>query len=117
MGCAQSHPFSRGRTHVSSTDPNNPPVMDPRDFFHPADLEIMARHVQALENKLRVSKRLAPILKPDSKRNHPDEIQVRELKGAKKCIIDTAPSECHACGSTAMLPREKGGVVDPKLVV
>lgn len=117
LGCAQSHPFSRGSTHISSADASSPPQIDPRYFSHPADLEIMARHVQALETKLRASKELAPFFKPDGKRNHPDSFHIGKLEGAKRYVLDTATSSYHTCGSTAMLPREKGGVVDTELVV
>lgn len=117
LGCAQSHPFSRGSTHVASADAAEPPRIDPRFFSHPADLEILARHVQALENKLRASEELSPFFKPDGRRNHPDSFHVGDLEGAKRYVLDTATSSYHTCGSAAMLPREKGGVVDPKLVV
>ena len=44
LGCAQSHPFSRGSSHITSADINDDPAIDPRYFSHPADLELMARH-------------------------------------------------------------------------
>lgn len=117
LGCAQSHPFSRGATHISSSDIDAVPNIDPRYFSHPADLEIMARHVKALDTVLRPSAQLAPFFKPGGKRNHPDAFNVGDLEGAKKYVLDTATAAYHACGSAAMLPREKGGVVDSKLVV
>ncbi len=117
LGCIQSHPFSRGTTHISSADINAVPDINPGYFSHPADLEIMARHLQALDTKLRPSEHLARFLKPDGKRNHPDAFQVGDLEGAKRYVLDTATSAYHSCGSAAMMPKEKGGVVDPKLVV
>lgn len=117
LGCVQSHPFSRGTTHISSIDIDATPDIDPCYFSHPADLEIMARHVQALDTKLRHSEPLARFLKPDGRRNHPDAFHVGDLEGAKTYVLDTATTAYHGCGSAAMLPREKGGVVDPKLVV
>lgn len=117
LGCVQSHPFSRGTTHISSTDIDATPDIDPCYFSHPADLEIMARQVQALDTRLRHSGPLARFLKPDGKRNHPDAFHVGDLEGAKKYVLDTVTTAYHGCGSAAMLPREKGGVVDPKLVV
>ncbi|TGJ87562.1 hypothetical protein E0Z10_g1199 [Xylaria hypoxylon] len=117
LGCVQSHPFSRGTTHISSADINAVPDINPSYFSHPADLEIMARHLQALDTKLRPSEQLAHYLKPDGKRNHPDAFHVGDLEGAKKYVLDTATSAYHSCGSAAMLPRERGGVVDPKLFV
>ncbi|KAI0887804.1 uncharacterized protein GGS22DRAFT_154340 [Annulohypoxylon maeteangense] len=117
LACVQSHPFSRGTTHISSADIDAVPSIDPRYFSHPADLEIMARHVQSLDTQLRPSKPLAAFFKPDGKRNHPDAFHIGDLDGAKKYILDTAVTAYHSCGSAAMLPREKGGVVDPRLVV
>lgn len=117
LGCAQSHPFSRGSTHISSADPDAPPAIDPRYLSHPADLEIFARHVRALETELRPSAALAPFFKPEGRRNHPDAFHVGDLEGAKKYVLDTATTAYHSCGSAAMLPREKGGVVSPELVV
>ncbi|KAI0411887.1 hypothetical protein F5X98DRAFT_380296 [Xylaria grammica] len=117
LGCVQSHPFSRGTTHISSADVNAAPDINPSYFSHPADLEILARHLQDLDTKLRPAQQLAHFLKPDGKRNHPDAFHVRDLEGAKKYVLDTTTSAYHGCGSAAMLPREKGGVVDPKLVV
>ncbi|KAI0401766.1 hypothetical protein F4802DRAFT_618455 [Xylaria palmicola] len=117
LGCIQSHPFWRGSSHISSADVNAVPDIDPSYFSHPADLEILARHLQALDTKLRPSEPLARFLKPDGKRNHPDAFHVGDLEGAEKYVIDTATSAHHTCGSAAMLPRGKGGVVDSKLVV
>jgi choline dehydrogenase-like flavoprotein len=116
LGCSQSHPFSRGSSHICSADVNAVPNIDPRYFSHPADLEIMARHVQALE-MLRQTKELAPFFKPDGKRNHPDSFHIKGLEGAKKYVLDTALTTYHTCGTAAMLPKQKGGVVDVRLVV
>ena len=117
LGCIPSHPFSRGSTHISSADVDAMPDIDPGYLSHPADLEIMARHVQALDTKLRTSAELAPFFKPNGMRNHPDAHHIQDLEGAKKYVLDTATAAYHACGSAAMLPREKGGVVDSNLVV
>lgn len=116
LGTSQSRPFSRGRTHISSADAAAGPDIDPGYFSHPADLEIMARHVQALE-KLRHTKELAPYFKADGKRNHPDSFHIGDIEGAKKYVLDTATSTYHTCGTAAMLPKSKGGVVDANLKV
>lgn len=116
LGCSQSHPFSRGRTHIASSDAADVPCIDPGYFSHPLDLEILARHVQALES-LRHTKELQPFFKPDGKRNHVDAYNVRDLDSAKKYVLDTATSTYHGCGTAAMLPKDKGGVVDSRLLV
>ena len=119
LGCLQSHPFSRGSAHITSADADAPPRIDPRYLSHPADLEILARHVRALDTQLRTAAPLAALLKPDGRRNHPDAFKVggSDLEGAKKYVRDTAVTAYHSCGTAAMLPRDKGGVVDPQLVV
>ncbi|KAK6217967.1 putative NRPS-like protein biosynthetic cluster [Pestalotiopsis sp. IQ-011] len=116
LGCSQTHPFSRGSAHIASADPEAKPEIDPRYFSHPADLEIMARHVQALD-KLRHAPELKSFFKEDGRRNHPDAFEVASLEGAKKYVLDTATTTYHACGTAAMLPKEKNGVVDPQLLV
>ncbi|KAH9910021.1 putative GMC oxidoreductase [Xylariomycetidae sp. FL2044] len=117
LGCVQSHPFSRGCTHISSADADAAPVIDPRYLSHPADLEIMARHLQSVETILRYAEPLASFFKPDGQRNHPDSFHVGDLEIAKKYILDTAVTDYHGCGTAAMKPREKGGVVNPELTV
>lgn len=116
FGCFQSHPLSRGATHISSADVDAVPEIDPRYFSHPADLEILAQNVQALED-LRQTKAFGAFLKPDGKRNHPDAFHIGTLEGAKKYVLDTASNTFHVCGTAAMLPKDKGGVVDTNLFV
>ncbi|SPO06800.1 related to alcohol oxidase [Cephalotrichum gorgonifer] len=116
LGCCQSYPLSRGASHISSADVDAVPDIDPRYFSNTADLDIMAQHLQAVEG-LRHTKELAPFFRADGKRNHPDALLVGDLEGAKKYILDTAATAYHLCGTAALMPREKGGVVDPQLIV
>jgi choline dehydrogenase-like flavoprotein len=66
---------------------------------------------------LRQTKELAPFFKPNGKRNQADAFNIKDLEGAQKYVLDTATTAYHTCGTAAMLPKEKGGVVDEKLVV
>lgn len=116
LGCSQTHALSRGNTHIASANAEDKPIIDPRYFSHPADLEIMARHLQSLES-LRHTKELAPFFKVNGARNHPDAFKISDLGEAKKYVRDTASTTYHLCGTAIMLPREKGGVVDAKLKV
>ncbi|KAJ3540462.1 hypothetical protein NM208_g5055 [Fusarium decemcellulare] len=109
LGCLLSQPFSRGASHISSPNVDAMPDIDPRLLSHLADLDIMAHHVQNLE-KLRKTKELAAFLKPDAHK-------IGELEGAKKYTRDTATTTYHCCGTAAMFPRDKGGVVDINLIV
>lgn len=116
LGCSQCHPFSRGSTHIVSEDPKASPDIDPRYFSHPADLEIMACHLQGTD-ALRRAPGLAKFFKEDGQRNHPDAFAIADLEAAKKYVRDTATTNYHMCGTTAMMPKEKGGVLNPRLMV
>ncbi|KAJ5546170.1 glucose-methanol-choline oxidoreductase [Penicillium frequentans] len=115
LGVIQGIPFSRGSSHISSANSGDKPNIDPRYFSHPLDLEIMARNLLDVE-KLHKAEPLSQFLKPNGRRNHPDAF-LTDLESAKKYLRDTATTSYHFCGTAAMLPREKGGVVDEKLRV
>ncbi|KAJ5176184.1 glucose-methanol-choline oxidoreductase [Penicillium canariense] len=115
LGLIQSIPFSRGHVHISSADPSNAPAIDPRYLSHPLDLDILSRNLLDLE-RLHQAEPLAPFLKPNGRRNHPDAF-LTDLDSAKRYIRDTATTTYHSCGTAAMLPRESGGVVDDRLRV
>ncbi|CEJ92598.1 hypothetical protein VHEMI08239 [[Torrubiella] hemipterigena] len=116
LGFSQSHPFSRGATHITLADATALPSIDPRYLSHPANLQVMALHLQQLE-QFRHSQHLAPFFKSGGKRNHPNALHIAEVDKAKEYILDTATTTYHSCGTAAMLPKEKGGVVDDRLKV
>ena len=115
LGVTLSHPLSRGSSHITSSDPAKDPQIDPRYFSHPLDIEVMARHTQALET-LAATQPFASYLKPNGRRNHATAY-VKDLQAAKDYLQTTAFSNNHPVGTCAMLPREKGGVVDTSLKV
>ncbi|KAL3454890.1 glucose-methanol-choline oxidoreductase [Aspergillus insuetus] len=115
LGLETNLPFSRGNAHISSADPAAKQVIDPRYFSHPLDLEIMARNLLDVERLHRVAP-LSNFIKPNGRRNHPDAF-LSDLESTKKYLRDTAKTAYHFCGTAAMLPREKGGVVDERLRV
>ncbi|KAL2793769.1 glucose-methanol-choline oxidoreductase [Aspergillus keveii] len=115
LGLETNLPFSRGNAHISSADPAAKQVIDPRYFSHPLDLEIMARNLLDVERLHKVAP-LSNFIKPNGRRNHPDAF-LSDLESAKKYLRDTAKTAYHFCGTAAMLPREKGGVVDEQLKV
>lgn len=116
FGLILTHPLSRGSTHISSDSIDAMPHIDPQYLSHPADLELAARHLQAIEG-LRNAKALSAYLKPNGQRNHEDAFKIDTIEGAKKYFVDTATTAYHFCGTAAMLPRAKGGVVDSALRV
>ncbi|KAK2735823.1 hypothetical protein FQN57_001100 [Myotisia sp. PD_48] len=115
LGLSQCIPFSRGNTHISSSSPTDKPCINPRFFSHPLDLEIMSRNLLDVE-RLQKLDAFSKYFKPDGQRNHPDAL-LTDLESAKKYLRDTAATTYHSSGTAAMLPREKGGVVDQNLIV
>jgi choline dehydrogenase-like flavoprotein len=75
----------------------------------------MARNLLDVERLHKVAP-LSNFIKPNGRRNHPDAF-LSDLESAKKYLRDTAKTAYHFCGTAAMLPREKGGVVDEQLKV
>ncbi|KAL2808458.1 glucose-methanol-choline oxidoreductase [Aspergillus granulosus] len=115
LGFETNFLFSRGNVHITSADPTVQQAVDPRYFSHPLDLEIMARNLLDVERLHKVAP-LSNYFKPNGRRNHGDAF-LTDLESAKKYILDTAKTAYHYCGTAAMLPREKGGVVDERLKV
>ncbi|PIG85030.1 glucose-methanol-choline (gmc) oxidoreductase [Aspergillus arachidicola] len=108
VGLFPSFPFSRGSVHIQSADPASSPQIDPKYLNHPSDLDSMVRHVQHLQGILH-SARLQRFVDAPPPQDRAALAQlVREAMA-----IPTA----HACGTAAMLPREKGGVVASDLKV
>ncbi|KAL5339807.1 GMC oxidoreductase [Aspergillus crustosus] len=110
-----NRPFSRGHVHILSSDPYAAPVFDPIFFSHPIDLEIHARHTQWLET-LAATEPMASLIKPGGRRLHSDK-RVDDLETARELTRDHIVAHYHVTGTTAMAPREKGGVVDTRLKV
>lgn len=111
-----NHPFSRGSVHIQSPGPEDAPVVDPKTMSHPLDLELHARHTLILE-KLRDTSPLRELFKENGRRLHNDGKRIETLEEAKEAVRARYTPHYHVCGTAAMMPRESGGVVDPKLKV
>ncbi|KAI0839568.1 putative GMC oxidoreductase [Hypoxylon sp. FL0890] len=116
IGASLQYPLSRGKTHISSSDPSAAPVIDPRYLSHPLDIEIYARHLMVIEI-IAKTRPFSDYIKPGGRRAQPGEAKVDTLEKAKAYIRETALTDNHLVGTCAMLPREKGGVVDHRLRV
>ncbi len=115
IGVCLLQPFSRGNTHLTSADPKQNPSIDPQYLTKELDVEIFARHLQYLQTIIKTQP-LASFLKPGGKRSSPN-IDLKELDAVKEFVQTTAISNWHPVGTCAMLPREKGGVVNERLIV
>jgi choline dehydrogenase-like flavoprotein len=110
-----NHPFSRGSVHISSGDVNSLPVWDPAYNTNPLDMELFARSMQFVEKLVDSKSPFGSLLKEGGKRL--PEIRADDLENAKEIVRQRQISVFHVSGSCAMLPREKGGVVDDRLRV
>ncbi|KAI4204974.1 MAG: hypothetical protein LQ350_000826 [Teloschistes chrysophthalmus] len=115
FGLMQSIPFSRGSTHIVSPSPDENPRIDPRFYSNAQDLDIMAHHLLTLEGFPRAGP-VSSFFKPDGQKP-PSNIAITDLESAKAYLRKNAVTTYHTCGTAAMLPKHKGGVVDQDLKV
>lgn len=110
-----NHPFSRGSVHITSGDVKDLPAWNPNYNSNPLDMELFARSVQFVERLVEPSSPFGALLKEGGKRM--PEIRATDIETAKEIVRERQISVFHVAGSCAMLPREKGGVVDDHLRV
>ncbi|KAJ3515029.1 hypothetical protein NLJ89_g2024 [Agrocybe chaxingu] len=100
--------LSRGRTHISSSDPLALPAIDPGYYAHPLDF---ATHVRSIELGRKML-RTAPL---DT--IYEEEYEPGPDRSVESYAREVAASDNHVVGSLAMMPQELGGVVDTRLRV
>lgn len=108
-----SYPLPRRSVHIQSANPQGAPMIDHGMLRHPVDLELHARHSMWLE-KVSEAEPMASLLKKGGERLHTTE-PLTELEKVKEICKELLLSVYHISGTCAMMPREDGGVVDPKL--
>ncbi|KJK77220.1 hypothetical protein H634G_07527 [Metarhizium anisopliae BRIP 53293] len=110
-------PFARGNVHISSSDPTAMPIINPNFFMLDWDLDSMI----AVAKYIRTSFSAGPLGKLVEGVTIPDPAVVGDDASDaawKKWLLDGHyRSNFHPVGTAAMMPREKGGVVDNKLKV
>lgn len=112
--------LSRGSVHINSSDPTAHPTIDPAYFTHPLDLDMMARATLHILTFTTIEP-LKSVLRRDA---HGGLVGSQAggklpstLEEAKDFVRANTATEYHPVGTCAMLPREKGGVVDSELRV
>ncbi|KAJ7596305.1 alcohol oxidase [Mycena floridula] len=114
FGIFGNYPFSRGSIHAISDDPRVDPAIDPHYFEHDSDLQVLLELIK-FSRKIAQTEVFAEILDSPDAMNPSVNLQTdAELINWVK---DSLASGLHTVGSLSMLPREKGGVVDPQLKV
>lgn len=105
-------PLSRGSVKISSTDPLQQPVIDFRTASDPVDLDLAT----ALFEKGRdimsapAMRALGPKMAAPFAGAGGDELK-------RLLTANMSPSNAHSCCTAAMVPKEKGGVVDTEMQV
>ncbi|RYP13492.1 hypothetical protein DL765_006867 [Monosporascus sp. GIB2] len=107
-------PFSRGFVEARSPSvfENQPPVIDPRYCSHAFDCEVLLLGLDINERLIRTAPMAA--LEPAPAFGS-DEVQDRAV--LDETMRRMVMSESHPSGTAAMMPLDKGGVVDPSLRV
>ncbi|RYP01428.1 hypothetical protein DL764_006221 [Monosporascus ibericus] len=115
IGAMLSQPLSRGCVHISSANIADNPIIDPNYLSNPVDLEVLAYHMLYLET-IATSPPFRNLLKHPINRRDPAS-HLTNVESAKRYIRTSAISMWHMAGTCAMLPRERGGVVNTALKV
>ncbi|KAM3072529.1 hypothetical protein ACMFMG_009325 [Clarireedia jacksonii] len=116
---SQNFPLSRGSVHIASSNAQDKPIIDPKYLSHPLDIELLARQVQFFHHLISTAP-FSHNFKPGGKRIPEYGFQDNReptVEEAKRIVKNHLLSHFHPVGSCAMLPREKGGVVDTELRV
>jgi len=108
------HPHSHGSVHISSQNVTDQPAIEPAVYSSNVDRHVLLRATQ-LANEM--AKR-PPFGKFLGKRIQPPEGEMMMTESDwDKFVGESTQTCCHSIATCAMLPRDKGGVVDEKLRV
>ncbi|KAF8600635.1 alcohol oxidase [Ceratobasidium sp. AG-I] len=107
--CTDLHTFSRGQIHANSTDPTVKPTIDPKYLSVEHDLWYLSRAVAYTRN-ITAAQPLASIIEseviPGSNVTTPEQVE--------SWLKPNFRTMSHFVGTSAALPKAKGGVVDPR---
>ncbi|KAI5779604.1 hypothetical protein EDC01DRAFT_633896 [Geopyxis carbonaria] len=108
------HPLSRGYVELNSSSPFDKPIVDLRTATHPSDVALLTHAFKFARSLLKTDaiQVLEPIeLTPGPTVSEDDEAAVETwLRGSMSTMF-------HPCGTTAMMAKKFGGVVDERLRV
>ena len=105
------HPLSRGVCYINSPDPFEPPLIDPRWLSDPTDRSVL---IEALKFNRQILASPSMVLLQAAQFVPPVDADEDALN---QVINNGIRTEFHPSGTLAMLPLERGGVVDSNLLV
>ncbi|PSR73741.1 hypothetical protein PHLCEN_2v10431 [Hermanssonia centrifuga] len=109
---ATNYTFSRGTIHSTSNDASKDPEFDAHYFEQDVDLEIFTEMCKFARKMADIAPLKDMIVK---ELNPGPEVQTHEQM--REWVKSTFSTTWHTIGSCSLLPKEKGGVVDPDLKV
>ncbi|KAL8992604.1 MAG: hypothetical protein Q9169_006969 [Polycauliona sp. 2 TL-2023] len=115
VGGFVTHAFSRGYIHIQSADPNDDPIFDPRYLSHPLDYEVLA-DLQFFNARAGATAPLSDHLAGNGTLLPPPFTEINETS-VRELINTLFITGWHVVGSVPMMPRDQGGVLDPRLKV
>lgn len=109
-----ARPLSIGSVHITTSDANASPAIDPNYACHPADVEILQKgleHAIKIFNTSPLKEKIAGLYHPDPKEKVVDWERKEERE---EWVRDSVTTEWHLCGSVPM-GVEGVGAVDERL--
>lgn len=112
LAACLARPLSMGTIHITSSDPQIDPRIDPGYLTHPADIEVFAKGLEIITKIVDTS----PFKEKIKRRYHPVEFDLGDRKSVEEYLRRTCATEYHPIGTVAM--GKKGvGAVDDRLKV
>ncbi|KDQ17549.1 hypothetical protein BOTBODRAFT_105670 [Botryobasidium botryosum FD-172 SS1] len=117
LGVALLRPTSVGTIKLRSSNPTDPPIIDPNYFNTQHDLDVLVRGLRIMLEIVKTEPFASVIVHTDT---HPDldhgldKLSDDELKDIIRRRVETV---FHPVGTAKMAPLNAGGVVDPYLRV
>ncbi|KAJ5670514.1 uncharacterized protein N7477_005877 [Penicillium maclennaniae] len=111
-----SVPFSRGNVHISSADPTDPPVIDPKYFMLDFDLHAQVQAARFIRQLFKTEP-FAALAGAETKPGISTVPAMADDQGWSSFIKNNYRSNFHPISTAAMMPKDIGGVVDTSLKV
>ncbi|KAJ8073806.1 hypothetical protein PM082_012084 [Marasmius tenuissimus] len=106
------HTFSRGFVHANSSDPQTKPIVNPDYLSSKHDLFYLARSVLYVRNYT-ATEPLASLIESETAPG----ANYTTAEDVEQWLMPNFRTMSHFVGTSAALPQEDGGVVDPETLV
>jgi choline dehydrogenase-like flavoprotein len=108
LAACLARPLSMGSIHITSSDPQIDPAIDPGYLTHPADIEVFSKGLEVIMKMASTS----PLKEKIKCRYHPVELDLSDKKSVEEYLRKTCATEYHPIGTVAMGEKGTGAVND-----